>query len=479
MTRTGYDYDAVVVGSGPNGLAAAIRLAQAGCSVLVLEGKDTIGGGLRSAEVTLPGFVHDICAAVLSMGGASPYLRTLPLAEHGVSWVLPDIPVAQPFDDGTAAVLYRSVGETAAGLGRDGAAWRRMYSPFVTRWQQFAPGLLGPRPTVRHLALFAHFARYALFSASGLARQMFRAEPARALFAGLAAHAIRPLESVSTAAFGMVLGTTAHVTGWPFARGGSQMVANALAAILRTLGGEIVTGHLVQTMADIPPARAVLFDVTPRQLVQIAGERLPAGYRRQLARFRYGHAAFKVDYALSGPVPWRNPDCRRAGTLHLGGTLAEMATSERVIWQGQPPEQPYVIAVQSSVFDPSRAPKGQHTLWAYCHVPHGSTVDMTARIDAQIERFAPGFRDLILARSVRTAPDMELYNPNYIGGDINGGVQDLQQQWTRPTPRWNPYTTPVKGIYICSSSTPPGGGVHGMCGYHAAQAALHDLGRRP
>lgn len=468
-------YDAIIVGSGPNGLAAAITLARAGCRVLVVEAKATVGGGLRTAELTLPGFQHDICSAIHPLGLGSPFFRSLPLADFGLDWIHPDLPVAHPLDDGTAVALHRSFDATAASIGRDGRAWQRLFEPVVDQWEKLAPLLLGPLPMPRHPIALAQLGMRALWPATWLARGLFREERAKALFGGLAAHAILPLEQPITAAFGLILGILGHTVGWPLPRGGSQQIANALADYLRSLGGEIVVDQVVQTLDELPSAQAVLLDVTPRQVLQLAGDRLPAPYRRQLTHYRYGAGVFKLDYALAGSVPWRALECRQAGTVHLGGTMAELAVSERAIGQGYHPERPYVLIAQQSLFDPSRAPAGQQTLWAYCHVPNGSTVDMTERIEAQIERFAPGFRDLILARHSHSPADFERYNANYIGGDINGGVQDLRQFWTRPALRLNPYTTPVKGLYICSSSTPPGGGVHGMCGYHAAQTALRRM----
>jgi phytoene dehydrogenase-like protein len=464
--------DAIVIGSGPNGLAAAITLARAGRSVLVYEAHPTVGGGARSAALTLPGFVHDVCSAIHPLAVVSPFFRTLPLRDYGLEWHYSPAALAHPFDDGTAALLYRSLELTGQTLGRDAMAYRRLMGPLVASWALLEDSLLGPLRPPRHPLALLRFGRLALRPAHPLAERLFAGEQARGLFAGLAAHAIMPLERRPSAAFGLILGILGHVVGWPFPRGGTQSLADALAAYLRSLGGEIETGVHVSSIDELPPARAVLCDVTPRQLLQIAGPRLPDGYRRQLQRYRYGPAAFKVDWALDGPIPWRAAECARAATVHVGGTLTEIAASERAAWQGQPCDRPFVLVAQQSLFDPTRAPPGKHVGWAYCHVPHGSAVDMTERIEAQIERFAPGFRARILARSVMPPEALERYNPNYVGGDINGGVQDLWQLFTRPAVRLVPYSTPAKGLYICSSSTPPGGGVHGLCGYFAAQAAL-------
>ncbi|HET9111631.1 MAG TPA: NAD(P)/FAD-dependent oxidoreductase [Ktedonobacterales bacterium] len=468
------EYDAVVVGSGPNGLAAAITLALEGRSVAVFEAHDTVGGGMRSGEVTLPGFIHDICSTAHPLGVASPFFRTLPLKRYGLEWVQPPAPLAHPLLAG-AALLERSITRTAARLGRDGAAWRRLMEPPARDWDAIAEAFLGP---LRPIALAAHpvalgrFGLRALPSASLLARTLFRDDAARALFAGMAAHAMLPLEQPPSAAFGLMLGVSGHVAGWPFARGGSQRIADALAAYLRDLGGEIFTGAPIESLDTLPSARAILCDVTPRQLLAIAGKRLPTGYAAALRRYRYGPGSFKIDYALDGPVPWSDPACLRAGTVHVGGTLEEIAAGERAVARGETPERPLTLVAQQSLFDPTRAPQGKQTLWAYCHVPNGSPVDMTERIEAQIERFAPGFRERVLVRHVSGPADLERYNPNYVGGDINGGLQDFAQLFTRPTLSLDPYRTPVEGLYICSSSTPPGGGVHGMCGYWAAQDAL-------
>jgi phytoene dehydrogenase-like protein len=400
-------------------------------------------------------------------------MRSLPLEDYGVEWVDPDIPLAHPLDDGQAVLAFRSISETAERLGQDAGAYRSIFEPLVESWQDIMGDILGPLPLPpKHLLPLVNFGRWAIQPGSALARLAFRQEPARALFAGLTGHSILPLDRLATAAFALVLGMGVHATGWPIVRGGMQRFADALAAILVSLGGEIVTGHEVSSLRELPPSRVTLFNVTPRIFLRIAGDELPPGYRQALLRYRYGPGVCKVDYALSDPIPWQNPDCARAGSLHLGGTLDEIRAAEAAVWHGEHPEKPFVLMVQPTLFDRSRAPQGKHTAWAYCHVPNDSTLDVSARIEAQVERFAPGFRDLILARHVVTASDMESYNPNYVGGDINSGVQDLAQLFTRPVPRLNPYRTPLKGIYLCSSSTPPGGGVHGMSGYHAAQVAL-------
>jgi phytoene dehydrogenase-like protein len=470
-------YDALIIGSGPNGLAAAITLAQAGQKVLVLEGKDTIGGGTRTAEITLPGFHHDICSAIHPLGVASPFFRYLPLSDFGLEWRYPPVSLAHPLDDGHAAFLTRSLETSAASLGRDAQSYRHLLNPLVKSWSELLDDILGPLPLPpRHPITLARFGLQALHSARGLAETQFQAELAQALFAGLAGHGMLPLEAPTTASIALVLGLLAHAVGWPIVKGGSQALADAMAAYLVSLGSEISTGHEITSLDDLPPSPLVLLDITPRQIVAITGERLPSRYRRQLSAFRYGPGVCKVDYALSEPIPWRIPVCSQAGTVHLGGTLEEISASEKAVWRNQHPEKPLVLLAQQSLIDNSRAPAGKHTAWAYCHVPHGSNLDVSERITTQIERFAPGFRDVILATSTRTAADLQAYNPNYIGGDINGGLQDWRQLFTRPVPRWNPYTTPLKGLYICSSSTPPGGGVHGMCGYHAAKAALRDRG---
>jgi phytoene dehydrogenase-like protein len=465
--------DAVVVGSGPNGLAAAITLARESRSVLVLERGDTVGGGMRSAELTEPGFLHDVCSAIHPLATGSPFFSELPLAEHGLALVHPDAPLAHPLDDGTAVMLERSVEATAAGLGPDAAAYRKLFEPLVRDQGRLIPFLLGPRPLPRHPLAAARFGLLALRSAVGLAKR-FEGEPAKALFMGLAAHSIQSLRRSPTASFGLVLGLLGHAYGWPLARGGSQSIADALSSYLRSLGGEIETGRAVASVDELAGSTTLL-DLTPNGVIALAGHRLPGRYLRALRRYRYGPGVFKVDWALDGPVPWTAQGCARAGTVHLGGTAAEIAASEDAVWRGEAPERPFVLVAQQSLFDSTRAPAGKHTLWAYCHVPNGSYVDMTERIEAQIERFAPGFRELIRERRVMSPADVEAYNPNYVGGDINGGVQDLRQLYTRPALRLNPYSTPVDGLYICSSATPPGGGVHGMCGHLAARSALRGM----
>lgn len=468
--------DAVVVGSGPNGLAAAITLAKAGRSVVVLERAGEAGGGTRSAELTLPGFVHDICSAVHPLAVASPFFRTLPLDEHGLEWIHPPLPLAHPFEDGRAAILTPSVDETARGLGRDRDAYLRLMQPLVQGWPDLAPFLLGPlRPPDRPVAL-ARFGLRALRSARALAEGTFRGREARGLFAGLAGHSMLPLERTASAAVALVLATAGHVEGWPMPRGGAGSLAGALAGCLQGLGGRIELNRPVHALDALPAASLYLFDLTPSALLRIAGERFPKRYRRRLARYRHGPGVFKVDWALDGPIPWTAEECRGAGTIHLGGDLVDVAAAEGAVWEGRHPERPFVLLAQPTLFDPDRAPEGRHTAWAYCHVPHGSTVDMTERIEAQVERYAPGFRARILARHTFDTAELEEHNPNYVGGDINAGVQDLGQILRRPVAGTRPYATPDPAIYLCSAATPPGGGVHGMCGYHAARVALSGRG---
>jgi phytoene dehydrogenase-like protein len=468
------NYDAVVVGAGPNGLAAAITLAQAGRHVLVVEARDTIGGGTRTAELTLPGFHHDICSAIHPLGIMSPFFRSLPLADYGLEWIIPPVSVAHPLDGGRAVGVVQSVEETAAGLGRDGKAYRRLIGPLAHNWQDAVHDLMGPLRIPRRPWIYVRNSLAFLAPAAWVARSVFRTEEARALFMGMAGHSMLPLTHPATGAFGMLLSMSAHAVGWPVPRGGSQAIGDALAAHLRSLGGEIQCGWEVKSIDELPAARSYLFDTAPKGLLQIAGDRMPAGYRAQLEGFRYNQGVFKVDWALAEPVPWAAEVCRRTATLHLGGTMDEIVASEADVWQGKLPTNPYVLLAQQSVVDPTRAPAGKHTLWGYCHAPAGSTADLTDVIERQIERFAPGFRDTVIARATRNSVEMERYNPNYVGGDINAGVQDLQQQFTRPSFSITPYRTGIDNVYICSSSTPPGGGVHGLCGYFAAQAVLRD-----
>lgn len=465
-------YDAVVIGSGPNGLSAAITLARRGLSVIVYEAKETVGGGMRSAALTLPGFIHDICSAVHPLGMGSPFFHDLPLHQFGLEWVQPRIPLAHPFDDGSAVILDRSIEITCNGLGIDGGAYKKLMEPFVNEWQALMNDLLGPFHFPERLFLVTRFALLAIQSCIGLSSRWFKEESARALFAGLSAHSVLPLNKPVTAAFGLVLGILGHAVGWPFAKRGSQKIADALASLLGVLGGEIVTNKEIEDLDELPASRVILCDVTPKQLLKIAKDRLPSQYKQRLENYRYGPGVFKIDWALNQQIPWKAKECMHAGTVHVGGCAEEIVRSERDVWENRCPQKPYLILAQPSLFDSTRAPEGKQTAWAYCHVPNGSPVDMTERIESQIERFAPGFKDCILARSTLSAMEMEKYNPNYIGGDINGGVQDLYQLFTRPVMRMIPYSTPVEGLYICSSSTPPGGGVHGMCGYYAASAAL-------
>ncbi|MEJ7691991.1 NAD(P)/FAD-dependent oxidoreductase [Daejeonella sp.] len=468
------EYDAVIVGSGPNGLSAAIVLQHAGLSVLILEAKETIGGGLRSAELTIPGFLHDICSAIHPLAAGSPFFNKLPLVEHGLEYLYPEVAAAHPFDDGTVAILKGTVDETASGLGSDAAAYAELLAPLVKSWPGMAPDVLGPLHFPKHPLDMAAFGLNALRSAASLAGK-FKTKEARGLWAGMTAHSIQPLTNLATSAIGLVLLATGHLEGWPAPLGGSQQIANSLSSYFLSIGGKIETGVHVRSIKDVPSAKAILFDLTPKQMLEIAGERFSPLYKWQLERYRYGMGVFKIDWALDGPIPFTSAEARQAGTIHIGNTFEEISQNELLTSRGQHVDKPFVLLAQQSLFDPGRAPEGKHTVWAYCHVPNGSTVDMTAAIENQVERFAPGFKDLILAKHTMNTKEVEVYNPNYIGGDINGGVIDLAQLFTRPAFRLSPYRTSAKGLYICSSSTPPGGGVHGMCGYHAAKQALKDI----
>ncbi|MFI5241496.1 MAG: phytoene desaturase family protein [Gemmatimonadales bacterium] len=470
--------DAVIVGSGPNGLSAAVALARAGLSVRVYEAAPSIGGGARTEELTLPGFLHDVCSAVHPLAISSEFLSQLPLSSHGLEWIEPPLALAHPFDRESPALLEQSLDATANGLGEDARSYRRLMEPFVSHWDALAADALAPVRIPSHPLLMARFGVVGLQSFTSVARR-FSTTAARGLLAGVAAHSIQPLSHLGTASAAILLGAAAHHAGWPIARRGSASITTALASYLTSLGGEIETGTEIKSLADLPTARATLLDVTPRQLLRICGDRLSARYRSQLERFRYGPGVFKADWALAAPVPWASPECARAGTVHLGGTFEEIAASEAAVGRGDHPEQPFVLIAQPSMFDSTRAPDGQHTLWGYCHVPSGSTVDMLPRIEAQIERFAPGFRERVLARHTMNSAQLEARNANLVGGDIAAGANTLRQLLFRPVMKWNPYSTSLRGVYLCSASTPPGGGVHGLCGYHAARSALLQLTRRP
>lgn len=471
--------DAVVVGAGPNGLAAGIVLAQAGLSVEVYERHGDPGGSCRTEELTLGGFLHDVCAAVHPLAAASPFMADLDLAGRGVRWLQPEIAFAHPLDGGRAGAVYPSLSRTAAGLGRDASWYRSLMEPMLEDWPATLAGVLAPvRGRPHHPRSLARFGVRALPSARWLTRRCTTPE-ARALLAGAAAHAGIALEAPLSGGFGVLLSCLAHVVGWPLVEGGSARLIKGLVGALTSGGGSIQTGHEIRSLGHLPPAVVTLLDLTPRQLLALDDGRIPSAYRRSLARFRYGPGACKVDWALAGPVPWSAPECAVAGTVHVGGTLEEVALAERQVLAGHLPDRPFVLVAQPSVVDASRAPPGCHSLWGYCHVPAGSPVDMSERIERQIERFAPGFRQLMLARHVRTAAQAELDNPNQVGGDVNGGSARGLQALLRPTARWHPYRTPMPGLYLCSAATPPGGGVHGMCGAQAARAALARVGRQP
>lgn len=464
--------DATVIGSGPNGLAAAIRLAQAGRSVQVLEASDTLGGGARTAELTEPDFRHDVCSAIHPMALSSPFFKSLDLSGHGLEWVHPTAPLAHPLDDGPAAMMYRDIAETAATLGADEGRWTAWMDTWVPRWEGLCADALAPLGFPAHPFWMASFGLSAFQPATALARSLFKGEQAQALFAGLAGHSVLPLDMAPSSAIGMMLGIAGHAVGWPMPKGGSQSISDALASQFRSLGGTIHTGVLVTDIEELPDDGPLLFEVAPARLADIAGDALPMKFRQTLQAYRHGPGACKVDYALSEPIPWRDANVSKAGTVHLGGTLGEIAASERDCWEKRHSDSPFVLVAQQSLFDPTRAPEGKHTGWAYCHAPQGSRTDMTEAIESQIERFAPGFRDTIIARHTTTAAAFEAYNPNYIGGDVNGGAPTIDQLFTRPT--WKTYRTPNKRIYLCSAATPPGGGIHGMCGHFAAEAALAD-----
>lgn len=469
-----YLYDAVVIGAGPNGLAAAILLAQNGLSVLIIEASDTIGGGVRSKELTLPGFTHDVCSAIHPLTIASPFFKLLPLDKFGLEFVQPNASLAHPLDDGTAVLLKKSVEETAANLGADGASYERLVKILAKNWDALAKDILAPLGIPGNPFLMTAFGLKGFASAKSLINHYFKEKAGRALFAGNAAHSMIPLERIPSAAFGLVLTLTAHAVGWGFPKGGAQKISDALAEYFLFLGGKIETNYKVENIEELPNSRAVLFDITPRQIIKIAGHRLPDSYRKRLENYKYGAGVFKMDFALSEPIPWKANECFEAATIHLGGSFEEIARSEREHTEGKISEKPFVLLAQHTLFDGTRAPAGKHTAWAYCHLPNGSTADMTEAIENQIECFAPGFRDCIIAKAVKTPAALENYNANYIGGDINGGAGTLSQLFTRPVAKINPYKIPSKGLYICSSSTPPGGGVHGMCGFHAAKTVLEN-----
>jgi phytoene dehydrogenase-like protein len=469
------DYDAVVVGSGPNGLAAAILMQQAGLSVLLVEGKSTVGGGLRSAALTLPGYMHDVCSAIHPFAVASPFFKSLPLEAHGLEYIYPKIAAAHPFDDGTAAALHHSIEQTAASFGDDADRYQQLMEPLLKEWSDIFPFVMNPASFPAHPLTLAKFGYYGIQPASRFAKKHFHNSHAQGLIAGMAAHGMQPFTNMATAAIALIFLLLGHSSGWPLPKGGSQQMANALASYFLKIGGKIETNLMVSSLGQLPSSDAVLFDITPKQLLQIAGDKFSAFYTWQMKRYRYGMGIFKIDWALDGPIPFTSPDCRLAGTVHLGNSFDEIAKSEQMNAAGKYPDQPFVLLAQQSLFDASRAPQGKHTAWAYCHVPASSSLDMTDAIEKQVERFAPAFKKIILSRHTMNSAEMEIYNPNYIGGDIGGGVQDIGQLFTRPAWRFSPYKTSAKGIYLCSSSTSPGGGVHGMCGYHAAKRALRDV----
>jgi phytoene dehydrogenase-like protein len=468
-------YDAIVIGSGPNGLSAAIKLAQEGLAVKIFEAKLTAGGGMRTEELTLPGFRHDICSAIHPLAAASPFIKTLPLEKFGLKWIFPPAAFAHPFEDGSVILLNNSVDETAKHLGEDGDNYKKLMNPLVKNWDKIDRDLLGPVGFPEHPIHYLKFGMKAILPANLLSKIYFKTGKAKGFFSGMAAHSVVPLNSPFTAAMGLVLAITGHKPGWPLPRGGAKSISNAMSACFISLGGEIETGREISSMKDLPESKIFLFDVTPKQLIKICGEELSGFYKWRLKRYRYGPGVFKIDWALSERIPWKSKECYKSATVHLCGKYEEVAESEKTIWSGIHPTRPFVLLAQQSVFDDSRAPEGKHTAWGYCHVPNGSTQDMTPIIEAQVERFAPGFKDIILKRHVMNTSDMEDHNPNFIGGDVLGGAQDWKQLFARPLLKLNPYLTSNKKIYICSASTPPGGGVHGMCGYHAAVRVLKNL----
>jgi phytoene dehydrogenase-like protein len=468
-------HDAVVVGSGPNGFSAAITLAQQGLSTLLVEAKDEVGGGMRSAKLTLPGFIHDICSAVHPLGVASPILKSFDLESCGLQWIFPPAALAHPLDNGRAVMLETSVSDTAERLGNDHHTYVKLINPLVKNWSYLLSVILSPLHFPEHPLVLATFGIKARLSIDDFINHYFKSTEARALLAGIACHSIMPTDKWGGASFGLVLAAAGHAIGWPVAKTGSQSIANALKRKLISLGGDVQTGREIRKLNDLPPSRVQILDVTPRQLIAIAGQKLPAKYLHRLKGYKYGPGIFKIDWALSGPIPWKATECLRAATVHLGGSYEEIAEAENAVWENKHPDKPLVILAQPSLFDVSRVPAGKQTAWAYCHVPNGSIQDMTARIEKQVERFAPGFKDLILMRSTYNTAQLELYNPNYVGGDISGGVQDPLLRLLRPLGQWQPYRLPVKGLYLCSSSMPPGAGVHGICGYYAAKSALGDI----
>jgi phytoene dehydrogenase-like protein len=474
MSLSKKDYDAIVIGSGPNGLAAAISLQQAGLCVLLIEAKKTIGGGMRSEELTLPGFVHDVCSAIHPMAASSPFFKTLPLEKHGLQLINPQIPLAHPFDDGGAAVFHQSMQRTAEGLSEDRQSYLKLMTPIVNDWPQISHDVLASLHFPKHPFAVARFGLDAITSARHMVKR-FVSRQAKALWMGMAAHAMQSLSRATTSSIALVLMAAGHSVGWPLAKGGSSAIAKALCSYFISLGGVVQTDFYVRSLSQLPSSHALLFDVAPRQLLEIAGHKFSSFYKWQLRRYRYGMGVFKIDWALDQPIPFVGEGCRQAGTLHLGNTAHEIVASEELTSQGKHAEDPFVLLAQQSLSDPSRAPEGKHTAWAYCHTPNGSTLDMTTAIEKQVERFAPGFRDIILARHTMNSAEMEEYNVNYVGGDINGGLMNVGQLFARPALRLSPYKTSAKGIYICSSSTPPGGGVHGMCGYHAAKKVLKEI----